>query len=241
MTSSITTSRKHSTQSCKLTVVSGTYTLREEIYLATPPPHPLETPVVNNNPLATTPSPATAGTKLSVLSSWSKHPPLHSLKSTIFGTKGHEGNEPRVSGETEGLEDGSDADVGMTGPEIGTSRSIDGLARPSEKFGAGNTALMASMKDAKKKKPKNNISKNTSSFISRIIFSEPVSARLAKRSADEMFAFANVNRAFNWLDLAHQKKVTMFVIQLCHQSSLCGSKTPYPKSCSPRHIPYAMM
>lgn len=192
-------------------VVSGTYTLREEIYLATPPPHPLETPVVNNNPLATTSLPATAGTKLSVLSLWSKHPPLHSLKSTVSGAKGHEGNGPRVSEEMEGLEDGSDADVGIAGSEIGISRSIDGLVRPTEKFGAGNAALMASMKDAKKKKPKHNISKNTSSFISRIIFPEPVSTRLAKRSADEKFAFANVNRAFNWLDLAHQKKVTVFV------------------------------
>ena len=114
-----------------------------------------------------------------------------------------------MSGEIEGLEDGSDADVGVTGSDIGTSRSIDGLVRPTEKFGAGNAALMASMKDAKKKKPKHNISKNTSSFISRIVFSEPMSARLAKRSADEMFAFANVNRAFNWLDLTHPKKVTV--------------------------------
>ena len=198
-------------KSCKLIVVPGTYTLREEIYLATPPPHPLDTPVVNNNPLATTPSPATAGTKLSLLSLWSKHPPLHSRKSTVFGAKGHEGNESRVSGEMESLEDGSDADVGITGSGSGTSRSIDGLVRPTEKFGASNAALMASMKDAKKKKPKHNISKNTSSFISRIIFSEPVSATLAKRSADEMFAFANVNRAFNWLDLSHQKKVTVFL------------------------------
>lgn len=186
--------------------VSGTYTLREDLYLATPPPHPSEAPIVNTNPLATTPAPASAGTKLSILLPKHRNSSLQPIKNpSASGSRGVDGTESRASGETEGLEDGSDA--GVTGSGSGTSRSVDGLARPTERFGAGNTALAASMKDAKKKKPKNNFSKNNSSFISRIIPHENLASRLAKRSTDEMFVFANINRAFNWLDLSHPKKV----------------------------------
>src|SRR5271167_5008655 len=46
----------------------GTYVLKDDLYLVTPLPHASEAPVVNPNPLATTPQPATAGTKLSLLS-----------------------------------------------------------------------------------------------------------------------------------------------------------------------------
>ena len=36
-------------------VGEGTYVLKEDLHLATPPPHPSEAPVINPNPLATTP------------------------------------------------------------------------------------------------------------------------------------------------------------------------------------------
>ncbi|KAF8459427.1 WD40-repeat-containing domain protein [Terfezia claveryi] len=186
-------------------VGEGTYTLREDIYLATPPPHPTEVPVINTNPLATTPSPPTAGTRLSVLSQRNRNSSIQPLK-PASGSRGVDGTEPRASGETEGLEDGHGSDGGLTGSGSGASRSIDGLARPTERFGAGNAALAASMKDAKKRKPKNNINKSNSSFISRILPHEYFNTRLAKRSTDEMFVFANINRAFNWLDLNHPKK-----------------------------------
>ena len=170
-------------------------------------PHPLEAPVVSTNPLATTPSPPTAGTKLSVLLPRNRNPSFQPFRSAS-GSRGVDGTESRTSGETEGLEDGHGSDVCLTGSGSGTSRSIDGLARPIERFGAGNAALAASMKDAKKRKPKSNISKNNSSFISLFQQSQHYATRLAKRSTDEMFVFANINKTFNWLDLNHPEKVS---------------------------------
>ena len=63
-------------------------------------------------------------------------------------------------------------------------------------------------KDAnKRKKPKNNMTKSNSSFISRVIVNESLSKRLQDRPSDGLFAFANVNRAFQWLDMSSDKKV----------------------------------
>jgi len=59
----------------------------------------------------------------------------------------------------------------------------------------------------KKKKPKNNIAKTNSSFVSRIITHETLTRRLAERKNDDIFAFCNVARAFEWLDLTTQDKV----------------------------------
>merc|ERR1712000_355726 len=49
-------------------VGEGQYVLKEDLHLATPPPHPSEAPIVNPNPLATNPQPATAGTQVSIVS-----------------------------------------------------------------------------------------------------------------------------------------------------------------------------
>ncbi|KAI5807410.1 catabolite repression protein creC [Peziza echinospora] len=176
-------------------VGEGTYVLREDLYLATPPPHPSEAPIINPNPLATTPIPPTTGTKLSLLTT------TQSLKSQAGVAIKSDGTESEASGETDGVSEGSDA--GYTGSGSGTSRNGE---RHAEKFGSGNAALLASMKDAKKKKPKSNISKNNSSFISRIITHDNLATRLAKRNPDDLFAFANINRAFHWLDMGHPKK-----------------------------------
>lgn len=56
-------------------VGEGAYVLKEDLLLATPPPHPSEAPVINPNPLATTPQPATAGTRVSLLSLDVRAPP----------------------------------------------------------------------------------------------------------------------------------------------------------------------
>lgn len=52
---------------CQFLSGEGLYVLKDEVLLATPPPHPSEAPVQNPNPLATTPLPATAGTKLTMM------------------------------------------------------------------------------------------------------------------------------------------------------------------------------
>lgn len=82
---------------------------------------------------------------------------------------------------------------------------------PAEKFGEGNSSLSATGKDAaKRKKPKNNIAKNNSSFVSRIIPHENIVKRLAERNSEDLFVFANINRAFNWLDMDSANKVYIF-------------------------------
>lgn len=59
------------------------------------------------------------------------------------------------------------------------------------------------MKDpSKRKKPKQGMIKSNSSFISRVIPHELMLKRLLDRDADGLMAFANINRAFQWLDLS---------------------------------------
>lgn len=196
----------------QLVVGEGIYVLKEDLHLATPPPHPSEAPVINPNPLATTPQPATAGTKISLLSFSSKSsaPLLFRVDTNRSARSGgiqtsiqeHPG-EGRISADF--VPGGSD--------EGGTS--ITGSARAAlsigsaPAFGEGNTLLAGSStsKDPKKKqKPKNNIAKSNSSFISRCIVHENLAKRLQERPADGYFAFANINRAFQWLDLSSALK-----------------------------------
>lgn len=82
-------------------------------------------------------------------------------------------------------------------------------------FGEG-TALLTPQnpKDAgKKKKPKNNMTKSNSSFISRVIVHETLSKRMQDRPADGLYAFANINRAFQWLDLSAINKVWLSLLR----------------------------
>ena len=75
-----------------------------------------------------------------------------------------------------------------------------------EKFGGANLSLAASSGKGPKK-PKNSITKSNSSFVSRIITHEHLPKRLVERNAEDLLVFANVNRAFNWLDMGFTNKV----------------------------------
>lgn len=105
-------------------------------------------------------------------------------------------------------ENGSSIDV-RDSSDAGPLSSTDGFASLAPAFGEGNTSLTQSnTKDAgKRKKPKNNMTKSNSSFISRVIAHETLSKRLQDRPSDGLFAFANINRAFQWLDLSSPSKV----------------------------------
>jgi catabolite repression protein CreC len=198
--------------------MAGTYVLKEDLHLATPPPHPSEAPVINPNPLATTPQPATAGTKISLLSLSSRGaPPLlykvdtnKSVKSTgLHSSIREHPSEGRPS---------ADAPPGSSD---GGGTSLTGSARATlsigsaPAFGEGNSSLSAPItKDAgKRRKPKNNIAKSNSSFISRCIVNENMSKRLQDRPADGLFAFANINRAFQWIDLSSATKVPTRILK----------------------------
>src|SRR5271169_1979069 len=59
----------------------------------------------------------------------------------------------------------------------------------------------------KRKKPKNNIAKTNSSFVSRIITHDNLQKRLNDRKNDDVMAFVNISRAYEWLDLSTSEKV----------------------------------
>jgi len=184
----------------------GTYVLRDDLHLATPPPHPSEAPITNPNPLATTPAPATCGVKLSlaVLGPRKSSPQLYKLNTSTsirsnlqtYSIKESE-RETRTSGD-----DGSD---------VGGQQHVNGnLSNRTPAFGEGNPFLVTVGKDnLKRRKPKNNIVKSNSSFVSRVIPHETLTKRLQERSSEGMFAFANINRAFQWLDLTSNLKVML--------------------------------
>jgi catabolite repression protein CreC len=188
---------------------AGTYILKEDLHLATPPPHPSEAPVVNPNPLATTPQPATAGTKLSLLT-LSSRPSAQLLYKVNTSTNTRSGVQASIQEHpSEGRES---VDVGSDG---GAATSVSGSAiaplsqTSAPAFGEGNVMLQPTGgKDAaKRRKPKNNIAKSNSSFISRVIVHEHLAKRLQERPADGLFVFANINRAFQWLDISSPTKV----------------------------------
>lgn len=110
-------------------------------------------------------------------------------------------------------------------------------------FGDGNPALAAAgptVKDGqKRRKPKNNIIKSSSSFVSRVITHETLTKRLSDRNPDGLFAFANINRAFQWLDLSSkQKEEPMAKILFTRAHMLCHDVNDFTKT--PSHIDIVM-
>jgi WD40 repeat protein len=164
----------------------------DDLHLATPPPHPSEAPVTNPNPLATVPAPLTSGVKVSlVVTGQRRHTPnLYNSKSLS--------SELKIIKESE--REGRQSESGSE------SALRSNASAPA--FGEGNPALaMPPVKDGlKRRKPKNNIVKSSSSFVSRVITHESSTKRLAERNPDGLFAFANINRAFQWLDLSAKNK-----------------------------------
>ena len=105
--------------------------------------------------------------------------------------------EPRVSTESK-----SDASQGGSAGD-GSSKSSNAPA-----FGESNILLgPVTSKDAlKRRKPKNNIIKSNSSFVSRVIPHDNLAKRLSERDQGGTFALVNINRAFQWLDLSSAAK-----------------------------------
>lgn len=191
-------------------VSPGTYVLKEDLHLATPPPHPSEAPVTNPNPLATNPQPATAGTKVSLVSLEARSSPPFSYKGASSATLSVAGAPSSIQeqmSERYSTEAGLSSDGG--GGSLSDAPPTSTTLASAPAFGDGNAALApANVKDpSKKKKPKNNMTKSNSSFISRVIVNESLSKKLAERATDGLFCFANVNRAFQWLDLSSSTKV----------------------------------
>ena len=100
-------------------------------------------------------------------------------------------------------------------------------------FGEGNAALSPVISrgdNLKRRKPKNNIVKSNSSFVSRVIPHEAMTKKLAERDQGGTFCFANINRAFQWLDLsssAKQDPMTKILFTKAHM--LCHDVNPATK------------
>ncbi|KAI0483509.1 WD40-repeat-containing domain protein [Xylaria cf. heliscus] len=197
-----------STPEDQFLVGEGTYVLKEDLLLATPPPHPSEAPVINPNPLATNPQPATAGTKVSLLSLEGRRPPPAFYRlaetATLPGSIAEHPNEWRLSNDAKLSSDGEGRGTSVS--DVGIPGSATAFSAPA--FGDGNALLAPErFKDPnKRRKPKNNMTKSNSSFISRVIINEAFSKKMADRPNDGVFAFANINRAFQWLDLSSSTK-----------------------------------
>lgn len=175
--------------------------LKDDLHLATPPPHPSDAPQPNNNPLATTIEPLKTGTKLSVVT-LSHRRPLSSGLFRVATAQSARSNPPIAEEPTS-----PKSDAGSQVNGFGSSGYYSSFAG----YGDNNPALQAAPVKGKKKdeklKPKNNIVKSNSSYVSRVIPHEALQKRLSERPSDGMFAFANVNRAFIWLDLSSETKV----------------------------------
>ncbi|EHK44238.1 uncharacterized protein TrAtP1_008746 [Trichoderma atroviride] len=223
-------------------VGEGTYVLKEDLNLATPPPHPSEAPVVNPNPLATTPQPATAGTKMSILSLESRPPPFFyrgPSATTLSLTGGTLSIQEHPSESRYSTEGGMSSDDGRAASSEGPAASTTFGSAPA--FGEGNSLLAPTVsKDVnKKKKPKNNVTKSNSSFISRVIVNDSLARKLTERPLDGLFAFANINRAFQWLDMSSPTKqdyLTKILFTKAH--CLCHDVNMVTKSVS--HIDVIM-
>ncbi|KAK4248501.1 WD40-repeat-containing domain protein [Corynascus novoguineensis] len=220
-------------------VGEGLYVLKEDLHLATPPPHPSETPLANPNPLSTAPQSATAGTRLTLLN-LDVNPLSPAIYRTASRSDGAHGGVQESPDERQ-----SSTDLRESSSDAGRMSSVDNsLFRANTNtpaFGEGNTLLApAAQKDPnKRRKPKNNMTKSNSSFISRVINHESLPKRLQERARDGLFAFANINRAFQWLDLSSPTKaeyLTKILFTKAH--CLCHDVNKLTKSAT--HIDVVM-
>ena len=185
--------------------------LRDSIHLATPPPYPSEAPSTNLNPLATTPAPPTTGVKLSLatLSPQKVTPQLYKVN-TFTGTRSDLATYSIKESERESR---TSTDTGSDGVAPQSYPTPQGKA-PA--FGEDNSLLAPTggKENLKRRKPKTSLVKSNSSYISRVIPHESMSKRVQDHDPEGLYVFANIDRAFQWLDLSSTtfSKVASLVI-----------------------------
>ncbi|KAL8799188.1 MAG: hypothetical protein Q9182_006088 [Xanthomendoza sp. 2 TL-2023] len=174
------------------------YVLQDDVHLATPPPHPSEHVTANFNPLATTPLPPTTGVKIS-LSRMNPRKPPHLYKISNSGsTRSNLATYSIRESEKESRSSHETSSDGLA------AHLANATAGKPPVFGEDNALLTPAIgKDGvRRKKPKTNIVKSNSSFISRVMPHEAMTKRIQDHNPEGLFAFANINRAFQWLDLS---------------------------------------
>ncbi|KAL9128521.1 MAG: hypothetical protein Q9217_002817 [Psora testacea] len=214
----------------QLAVGEGIYTIHDSLHLAPPPLHPQETPIISSNPLATTLGPPRVGVKLSTCiinprrtpSSLYRSATARSTRSNIgtYSVKEHE-KESRSSHETNG--DGPTSQM--------FANSTPGR---TPIFGEDNHFLSPPLgkEGLKRKKPKSNLVKSNSQFISRVIPHDQLSKRLQEHTPEGLFVFANIDRAYQWLDfssLAAVRAQPMMKILFARAHILCHDINHFTK------------
>lgn len=211
----------------QLVVGEGTYVLRDDLHLATPPPHPSDAPQPNNNPLATTIGPPTAGTKLSIAAIAPRRPPTQNLFRVQTAQSARSNIPPSIQEETQSPK----SDAGSITNGFGSATYYN----QTPTFGDNNPALapvpVKGKKGDQRAKPKNNIVKSNSSYVSRVIPHEALQKRLTERSPDGLLVFANVNRALMWLDLSSDIKTeNMTKVLFTKAHPICHAVNEFTKS-----------
>ncbi|KAI5304835.1 hypothetical protein KEM56_005854 [Ascosphaera pollenicola] len=215
--------------SLRWSFLSGTYRLQDDLVLATPPPHPTEAPITSQNPLSTTPTPPTCGVKITPV--YLEHSPKEPryFPARINGTVMH--------------------------PTIDTRRAQCGSQELPPVFGEGNSAMYSHDREKekekdkhldtiamghKRRKPKSNILKSGSSFISRVLSQETAAKRLVEgRDPHGMLLFANISRAFHWLDITSKNKQdSLAKILFTKANIICHAVNELTKS--PTHLDVIM-
>lgn len=177
----------------------GTYTLHDDFLLGQIPPHPSEPVAPNPNVLDPKLKPPECGTKLSIAVVSSRRPqPKVRRGTTANGTAlpARISEHPRDVSPTDGLLNGYAQNV-------------------RSRYGENNPALAQtqSKDQSKRRKPKNNVAKSNSSFLSRAIIHEQLAKKIQDRNPDGAFAFANINRAVLFLDLSSPTKVSSYTVR----------------------------
>lgn len=159
----------------------------------------------------TTPAPnnATAGARQQQYGSIKEHPSENRNSEAKASSSSDDGRATGTSMSDAGGQQPSLASTAAATPPPAFGEGTAALAGAGTGSGAGGSKDSAA--GSKRKKPKNNMTKSNSSFISRVLVHESLSKRLQERPADGFFAFANINRAFQWLDLSSPKKVRVGV------------------------------
>lgn len=115
----------------------------------------------------------------------------------------------------------SDTESGESRDVLRNGASSHGLAstlsgKPPA-FGGDNMLLttLAGKEGAKRRKPKSSLLKSSSTYISRVMTNENLNKRMQEHSSEGLFAFANVNRAFNWLDMSSPPNSKVYSCRGC--------------------------
>lgn len=204
--------------------------------------------MINPNPLSTSVVPPTSGVKLSLVSLNPKQvsPEIYrtpTATSSLLRWRSLGLNTSKESKEVKKLEEVKEKEpekearlsIETTSDTSNPAASANGSNKSSavKIFGEGNAALSPVISrgdNLKRRKPKNNIVKSNSSFVSRVIPHEALAKKLAERDQGGTFCFANINRAFQWLDLsssAKQDPMTKILFTKAHM--LCHDVNPATK------------